>query len=117
MAICAVVEHLNNPKVTLPAAEAGAKIVADVRAEVKNIPGIPLIHPSTALHVDEIVVGREYRRLGVARTHMAEIEKVAQKKGISQVTLNVWEFNDSAKALYEELGYAVQRSIMKKDLR
>ncbi len=110
------VGHLNNPNVRLLIAERDSKIVGEVRAEIKKTSEIPLIKAFTTLQVEEIVVLQSHRRFGVARTLMAKIEEIAHEQKISQVTLNVWDFNVSAKSLYAELGYVVQRSVMKKDL-
>jgi ribosomal protein S18 acetylase RimI-like enzyme len=115
--ICEFFEgHLKNPVVTLLVAELDSKIVGAARAEVRNSPEVPLLRPLTFLHIEEIVVAQNYRRKGVAKALMTKIEEIAQTLNLKQVTLNVWNFNDSTKFLYENLGYGVQRSIMKKDL-
>ncbi len=110
------VGHLKNPKVTLLVALVDSKIVGEIRAELKDTPDIPLIKRMTTLQVEEVVVDDKHRRAGVATVLMQKIEELAKSLGVSQVTLNVWNFNESAKALYHQLGYEVQRSIMKKDL-
>lgn len=108
--------HLNNPKVTLLVALIDSQIVGEIRAELKNTPNIPLIKPMATLQVEELVVDDNHRRCGVATVLMQKVEDLAKALSVSQVTLNVWNFNESAKALYHRLGYGVQRSLMKKDL-
>ena len=51
-----------------------------------------------------MVAGAAPRR-GIGRALLEAVHGWAQAKGLSQVELNVWDFNHEAIAFYEHLGY------------
>ena len=59
-------------------------------------------------HVEVIAVTPEAERRGVARALMDAIEEWARRRGFRHVTLNVFDRNTRAKALYDSLGYEVE---------
>ena len=59
-------------------------------------------------HVEVIAVTPEAERRGVARALMDAIEEWARRRGYRHVTLNVFDRNTRAKALYDSLGYEVE---------
>jgi ribosomal protein S18 acetylase RimI-like enzyme len=56
-------------------------------------------------HVEVIAVTPDAERRGVARALMDAIEEWARRRGYRHVTLNVFDRNTRAKALYDSLGY------------
>lgn len=56
-------------------------------------------------HVEVLAVATGAEHRGVARTLMASIEQWARGRGYRHVTLNVFDRNTRAKALYDRLGY------------
>lgn len=67
-------------------------------------------------HVEVIAVTTEAERRGVARALMAAIEQWARRRGYRHVTLNVFDRNARAKALYDSLGYLPETIHYRKDL-
>jgi len=67
-------------------------------------------------HVEVIAVTPEAERRGVARSLMDAIEEWARRRGYRQVTLNVFDRNARAKALYDSLGYDVETVQFRKAL-
>jgi ribosomal protein S18 acetylase RimI-like enzyme len=59
-------------------------------------------------HVEVIAVTPEAERSGVACALMEAIEEWAGRRGYPHVTLNVFDRNTRAKALYDSLGYEVE---------
>jgi ribosomal protein S18 acetylase RimI-like enzyme len=59
-------------------------------------------------HVEVIAVTPEAERRGVARALMDAIEQWARRRGYRHVTLNVFDRNTRAKALYDSLGYELE---------
>jgi ribosomal protein S18 acetylase RimI-like enzyme len=47
---------------------------------------------------------------------MAAAERWAAERGLSEIELSVWEFNQSALAFYQELGYVTERRKMRRVL-
>jgi ribosomal protein S18 acetylase RimI-like enzyme len=67
-------------------------------------------------HVEIIAVTPEAERRGVARALMDAIEQWAGRRGYRHVTLNVFDRNARAKALYDSLGYERETIHFRKNL-
>jgi ribosomal protein S18 acetylase RimI-like enzyme len=67
-------------------------------------------------HVEVIAVTPDAERRGVARALMDAIEEWARRRGYRHVTLNVFDRNTRAKALYDSLGYQAETIHFRKDL-
>jgi ribosomal protein S18 acetylase RimI-like enzyme len=67
-------------------------------------------------HVEVIAVTPEAERRGVARALMDAIEQWAKRRGYRHVTLNVFDRNARAKALYDSLGYQAETIHFRKNL-
>ena len=75
-------------------------------------PETPFMYVRDYIDVDEFGVDEAHRRRGVA-TELVEFNKdYARGKGMQKVELNMWEFNSSALAFYEEAGFTTYRRYM-----
>ena len=68
------------------------------------------------LYLDDLCVDESHRHSGAGRLLMSAAEEYARENGFHNITLNVWEFNENAKAFYKHLGYGTQRREMEKIL-
>jgi len=68
-------------------------------------------------HVSDIVVGEDAEGRGAGRALMAAAEGWSRKKGHRLLTLNVFDQNHRARALYDRLGYRPDTTKMVKVLR
>lgn len=57
-------------------------------------------------NIDELFVIPEYRKSGVAEQLLAKIEQTLVDYGVQQIFVEVWEFNQAARSLYNKLGFA-----------
>ena len=55
-----------------------------------------------------------FRRAGVGRALLAEVESIAARRGFAYVSLMVTEENAAARALYDEAGFVTERRMMTK---
>jgi len=78
---------------------------------------IPILVPRKWLVIDSLAVLPEARRRGVGRALMEQAHHWAVEKGIFEVKLNVYEFNDGAIKLYESMGYKSLRRQMRISLK
>lgn len=60
-------------------------------------------------HVQEIAVDEAFRRQGIAKEMLAFMKKDACQRGFAKIELDVWAFNASAIAFYEEAGFCETR--------
>lgn len=68
------------------------------------------------LHINQIIVARNYRGRGLGKRLMKESEKVAKQYKIDTIDLFVSETNQDAINLYESLNFTTERRYMKKTL-
>lgn len=68
---------------------------------------IGVIEPDGVGHITTIGVAPEYRRKGLARLMMHEVERSFAARGVRTIRLEVRVGNDAAQVLYEQLGYIV----------
>lgn len=66
------------------------------------------------MHINQIVVSKNYRGKGIAKRLITEVEKIANNSGIKILDLNVSEVNIDAIEMYEKIGYKTERRLMKK---
>lgn len=69
-----------------------------------------------SLYIDDLCVDENCRGEHVGSSLYGHVCAFAREIGCYNVTLNVWEGNDSARAFYEEMGFAVQKTVMEKRL-
>ncbi len=66
--------------------------------------------------VYDVEVEESHRNQGLGRQAMQLAEEEAQRQGAASLGLNVFGHNESARRLYEKLGYEITSIQMKKDL-
>jgi len=64
------------------------------------------------VHVEEVCVDKDCKRMGIGRILMEHIRQDARQKGYSHIQLDVWSFNEGAMQFYESLGMRTVRSLM-----
>jgi ribosomal protein S18 acetylase RimI-like enzyme len=85
------------------AAKEGIKIVGFVLAMIEDEPDDLITLPRVLVH--EIAVHKDARHKGIGKALLDEVEVWARTQEIGIIHLNVWEFNEEAKSLYEKQGY------------
>lgn len=83
----------------------GGELVGLLTAEVHTAPAHPMFMPRSWVVIQDITVRSTHRRQGIGQALMDAVYRWARERGIADVELTVWEFNDEARAFYEALGY------------
>ncbi|HAL62375.1 MAG TPA: N-acetyltransferase [Chloroflexi bacterium] len=94
-----------NEDAVLFVAERDGEIIGLVYILVRETPDIPIMVPRRYAVIDDLIVRKDSRRFGVGRALVERAHRWAVDKQVTQVELNVWEFNQTAIAFYEKLGY------------
>lgn len=68
--------------------------------------------PFTSMFIDDLCVDADQRGRGVGKALFAYVREQARARGCYEVTLNVWEGNDSARAFYEGMGMGPKETQM-----
>ena len=76
----------------------------------------PTLRSRKYAYVNTLAIGREHRRQGVGRMLMELVREWALGQEISDIELNVFDFNRAAVALYESLGYRTMSRRMRFEL-
>ncbi len=97
-------------------AETQSGIIGAVIASIRQTPDISLLVQRTFVSVENLVVAEESRQQGIGLALMERIHLWAAERGLKQIQLTVWDFNESALAFYSKLGYAVLHHRMRKEL-
>ena len=93
------------------------KVIGLVHVNIRESPDIPVLVKRRYAYVSDIIVTEQYRGSSIGRELMDTVEQWALGKGINQVELNVWDFNEPALAFYCKLGYSVSRKNMWKTIQ
>lgn len=72
--------------------------------------------PFRALHLDDLCVDERYRGQHIGKALYEHVLQQAKEAGCYEITLNVWEGNDAARAFYENLGMRVKLTQMEQVL-
>lgn len=111
-----VVGTVDDEDAALLVAESQGRLVGVLRAVVRTAPDHPILRPRSFIEISDVVVGESFRGRGVGTQLMGEAHRWAAEKGFTSVELNVYEFNEGARRLYEELGYKTFSRRMRKHL-
>lgn len=92
-------------------------IVAVLENEIYGFASVEyLLRPQSAYNlerkmyrVEEFCVDGRFRRIGVATRLVEFMKKDALERGFSKIELDAWEFNQSALAFYEKIGFQAYR--------
>ncbi len=98
-------------------AKIGDKIVGFIAFYLKTAPNLPIFVKKKFAVIDNIVIAKEFRKIGIAEKLLQFLEeKVLVSKEIRDIELNVYEFNKPAIKLYEKFGYITQKRVMSKKI-
>ncbi|MCD7889896.1 MAG: GNAT family N-acetyltransferase [Oscillospiraceae bacterium] len=91
--------------------EEDGKVLGHLFCSIKDYTGSNQLMPIKSLYIDDFCVDENARGKGIG-TKLYEFAKdYAKEIGCHNLTLCVWEGNDSAKAFYDKMGMGTQRTV------
>ncbi len=84
---------------------------------IQNNFGNDMLYAMKTFYIDDICVDEDAEGKGMAQKLFDYVKDYAYKKGAKNITLNVWEGNDRARAFYEKMGFFVRSTTMELTLR
>lgn len=81
-------------------------------AKIKDQPNYAVRKAYRCLYIDDICVDPNSRKQGAGQALFDKAKEFAQENGCYNIELNVWEFNDGARAFYEQMGMSTQKRTM-----
>ncbi len=97
-------------------AEVKGRLAGFVHLVIRESHPIPLLVPRRLALVDNLAVKTEFRRSGIGQALMQQAEAWAAAQAATEIDLNVYEFNETALAFYQRLGYETYSRRMTKPL-
>jgi ribosomal protein S18 acetylase RimI-like enzyme len=105
-----------NENAAIFVAEQRDMLIGMIRSEVRTAPDVALFVPRHYVVIDDLIVGERFRHQGIGQALVERVHLWTRDKGLAEVELGVWEFNTSARMLYEKLGYQTTRRTMGKSV-
>lgn len=109
-------EDLVNPMLLFLTARIAGKAVGICQVKLSPIPEGTVSKGRERAYVEAVCVRKDWRKKGLAKKLLQRAEEEARKKGIHQLELTVWSFNQEALEFYRNYGMKCQRMIMEKEI-
>lgn len=85
----------------------GESAVGYIWARLLSLPETSYRYGMEVAYINHLVVQSACRRRGVGRALIGQVLGLAREQGISMVQLDVWSFNEQAKAFFRRQGFTV----------
>ena len=79
---------------------------------IKNQPKSDNLVPYRSIYIDDLCVDESWRGHHVGEALFDFVREEARRMGCYEITLNVWEGNDSARKFYDRMGLKPQKTQM-----
>ena len=109
-------DRLDDANLRFVVAEQDNEVVGLAEAAIRNPIDLPFLAPRARVYIEDIIVDERFRGTGVGSALLAHIEDWTRSLGITRIELTVWEFNTSARAMYEHRKFRTLNRNMSKDL-
>ena len=90
----------------------GGEILGHAFCQVTEVSGHQLLQDCKTLYIDDICIDKHHRGQHIGQTLYKYVRDYAKQIGCHNITLNVWEGNDSAFHFYHSMGMHVQKTGM-----
>jgi len=98
---------LDEPNNLMFIAEVESSPVGYVYAEIIDRPETSFNYAYQMIYIHHISVRPAHRRQGVGRTLLEAVQAAASNRDIRMISLDVWTFNDGARAFFSRSGFTV----------
>lgn len=106
-------QSIERENATTFVAEASGTLVGFVTVGIVD-ESLSLLIPLRYGRIGTIGVAADFRDQGIGRSLMALAEDWAHARGVVDIRLNIWAFNDRAMRLYKSLGYEIRSNFLGK---
>ena len=89
---------------TFVAVDADDAVCGYAFCEIRPYTAFANIVPHTEFYIDDLCVDSRMRGQQIGRRLFSHVQQAARQLGCYEITLNVWEGNDGAKAFYDKMG-------------
>jgi GNAT superfamily N-acetyltransferase len=105
-------DQLDNENVVIFIAEVKGSVVGALQVMLRHNQNDPIFKTRHYTHIEELIVAKSHRGLGVGRRLLESAQAWAKARGATAIDLWVWTENQDAIDFYNHLGYKVVRHAM-----
>lgn len=91
-------------------------VLGHLFCQTRESDGQGVIAKIKTMWIEDLCVDENARSKGIGSLLFDAVEKFAKEQQCGSITLNVWEFNESAKLFYEKNGMSIQRYTLEKSI-
>lgn len=102
----------NEKRRTFVATDESEKVLGYAFCEIRDFTGMNNIVPHTEMYIDDLCVDSTSRGQNIGKALFNRVKDEARALGCYEITLNVWEGNDSARAFYDKIGLKPKETMM-----
>lgn len=102
----------NEKRRTFVATDGNGKVLGYAFCEIRDFTGMNNIVPHTEMYIDDLCVDSASRGQNIGKALFNRVKDEAQALECYEITLNVWEGNDSARAFYDKIGLKPKETMM-----
>ncbi len=88
------------------------RVVGYAMCVMKKIENNTSLCDMKTLYLDDLCIDENLRGKGIGKKVFDKVVEFARNEGCYNITLNVWEGNDSAKKFYEKCGFKPQKTTL-----
>ena len=105
-------ETISNDDTPVFVAENDTRVEGYVFCIIKTTSGDNILCDMKTLYIDDLCVSKGTRGKGIGKTLYQYARAYAKEIGCHNLTLNVWECNEGARAFYDRMGLSVQKTLL-----
>ena len=109
-------EIISDSKRPIFVADIDGDVVGYAFCIIKEIKDDNILLDAKTLYIDDLCIDSAMRSQGIGERIYLFVKSYAREIGCTNITLNVWEGNDSAKAFYHKMGLSPRRTEMEEIL-
>jgi ribosomal protein S18 acetylase RimI-like enzyme len=103
-----VTGFVNSDDAELFVAEINFDIVGLATVRVSDNPDAPMFLPGRRACMDDLVVNREFRGVGIAKKLLESVTEWAQSRKLPCLVINVWNNNQAGVSFFTKRGFALR---------
>lgn len=88
------------------------EVLGYVFCQIMEMPATNNTIPFRYIYIDDLCVDEKARGMHIGEQLFAFVKEEARRLDCYEITLNVWEGNDSARGFYDRMGLKVKKTMM-----
>jgi ribosomal protein S18 acetylase RimI-like enzyme len=110
-------ENLKSKNSLILLAKQKVKVIGLINVKIEKAANLPLNVARRYAKIHDLVVKESFREKGVGKKLLDEAQKWVQSKGVTDIELEVYDFNEEAMAFYKKDGFREVSHIVRKVLK